>query len=425
MNRKKKNKKIITISVLLLLISIGFAYLTATLEMDALAGVRGNTWKIYFDNVEVYKGESLATIPPATTGTDTTDLEYSVTLTAPGDIYKFYVDIVNAGSLNAMVNVVKKTDLTEEEKKFLNYTVTYADETPIEQLDLLTKQVGDTPTRDTIVVTIEYKKDVAEEYLPESDITVTETLHLDYRQANTSATARTTSSPKITYNWNFNFVKNGDFTDGLEHWDSMEHATIEIDKNITYNGKPSMHILTTTTNYSGIANDYQDFTINEYPYGHSYLFHGCFYKDSTSAGGGVNQPIRMYIGYIDSSGSAKYSGLATRDFTKIQNSLIEKQWVCLDDIVNIPENNIDNKTNKSLRLDNHNLKLINNYWVADLALNIVEEREYSYNTSITELPTPERDGYTFDGWYTDPYGGTKVEVGLNIRESATYYAHWS
>ena len=63
--------------------------------------------------------------------------------------------------------------------------------------------------------------------------------------------------------------------------------------------------------------------------------------------------------------------------------------------------------------------------MADLSLKIVDKEEYEYNTTITELPTPEREGYTFAGWYTDQYGGTKTEVGQAVRESVTYYAHWS
>lgn len=429
MKHKHKNKRIITIAILLLLISIGFAYLTANLELDGLAGVKGNTWKIYFDNVEVYKGASLATRAPTTTGTNTTDLEYSVTLTKPGDVYKFYVDIVNAGSLDAMVNIVKVTNLTKEQKKFINYTVTYADETKIEPLNLLAKKNGDTPTKDTIVVTIEYKKDVAEEDLPkEADLTITEKLHLDYRQANSTATSRETTQPTITYDWNYNFAKNGNFADGLDYWTGLDGGTITLDNDIRYNGEPSVNVYTTTQNYSGIGNDYQNFEENKYPYGHDYLFHACFYKDSESPNGGVNQPIRMYIGVISSQGTNKYIGISvgTQSFTYIKDSLKEKEWVCFTDVFNVPDNGLDNKTNKSLRIDNHNQGLINNFWIADVQLRITDRVQYTYNTAITNFPDdPTRDGYTFEGWYTDPYGGTKVENTLVVKESQTLYAHWS
>ena len=79
-----------------------------------------------------------------------------------------------------------------------------------------------------------------------------------------------------------------------------------------------------------------------------------------------------------------------------------------------------------LRIDNHNQGLINNFWVADVQLRITDRVQYTYNTAITNFPDdPTRDGYTFEGWYTDPYGGTKVENTLVVRESQTLYAHWS
>ena len=56
-----------------------------------------------------------------------------------------------------------------------------------------------------------------------------------------------------------------------------------------------------------------------------------------------------------------------------------------------------------------------------------------YNTHIQELPTPTRTGYTFDGWYTQANGGTKVKVGDRLlysdwnlnNTSQTLYAHWT
>lgn len=41
--------------------------------------------------------------------------------------------------------------------------------------------------------------------------------------------------------------------------------------------------------------------------------------------------------------------------------------------------------------------------------------------------TPEQpvmDGYTFDGWYTEPVGGSKVSTSTVFTSDATIYAHW-
>lgn len=45
---------------------------------------------------------------------------------------------------------------------------------------------------------------------------------------------------------------------------------------------------------------------------------------------------------------------------------------------------------------------------------------------LDSLPTPERRGsYSFDGWYTSPRGGERVESGTVFDESSTVYAHWT
>lgn len=43
------------------------------------------------------------------------------------------------------------------------------------------------------------------------------------------------------------------------------------------------------------------------------------------------------------------------------------------------------------------------------------------------LPTPERKYYSFDGWYTDKNGGTKVTSSdvMSTGERHTLYAHWT
>ena len=40
------------------------------------------------------------------------------------------------------------------------------------------------------------------------------------------------------------------------------------------------------------------------------------------------------------------------------------------------------------------------------------------------LPTPTRSGYTFNGWYTQASGGSKVSSSTTINANTTIYAHW-
>ena len=42
-----------------------------------------------------------------------------------------------------------------------------------------------------------------------------------------------------------------------------------------------------------------------------------------------------------------------------------------------------------------------------------------------DLPTPTRNGYTFNGWYTTASGGSKVTSNTKISTNTTIYAHWT
>lgn len=53
--------------------------------------------------------------------------------------------------------------------------------------------------------------------------------------------------------------------------------------------------------------------------------------------------------------------------------------------------------------------------------------EVTYNSPYGELPTPNRTGYDFDGWFTEKDDGTKVEAStvVTAAEPHTLYAHWT
>lgn len=51
----------------------------------------------------------------------------------------------------------------------------------------------------------------------------------------------------------------------------------------------------------------------------------------------------------------------------------------------------------------------------------------STNSTYGTLPTPVRNGYIFDGWYTTKSGGTKITASttVNLTSDQTLYAHWT
>lgn len=56
----------------------------------------------------------------------------------------------------------------------------------------------------------------------------------------------------------------------------------------------------------------------------------------------------------------------------------------------------------------------------------MKSRTATYGSKYPALPAPTRTGYSFDGWYTQKTGGTKVDENTTVTTAAnhTLYAHW-
>ena len=56
-----------------------------------------------------------------------------------------------------------------------------------------------------------------------------------------------------------------------------------------------------------------------------------------------------------------------------------------------------------------------------------ESKEVPNGTAVGTLPTPEREYYDFDGWYTEAEGGNRVDENTPLSSSGdmTLYAHWN
>lgn len=183
--KRRINKKNLIVIIIILFISIGFAYLSTTLNISGITNIKSNNWNIYYDNIQYIRGQEFELVSPTTSGTNTTNISYTINLLEPGDVYKFNVDIVNGGTIDAMVKVVTDTALTEEQKKYASYFVTYNDGISVEDYQLLPH--GET---DTLSVMVAYKKDITEEELPSEDKSITIKFHLEYEQASSTATER-------------------------------------------------------------------------------------------------------------------------------------------------------------------------------------------------------------------------------------------
>lgn len=149
---KRKRLKLFSI-ILILFISIGFAYLSTNLFMNGLIGYRGNSWSIYFDNIQVIYDNVGVTDPVISNDKLTVNL--NIPFSEPGECYKFSVDVVNNGTIDAMLNEVVKTGINSSNKDYLSYNVNYYDGTELKVNDAI--KAG---SKTRIVIEFDYKYEI-------------------------------------------------------------------------------------------------------------------------------------------------------------------------------------------------------------------------------------------------------------------------
>ena len=180
-NLNIKDRKMLSTLLCLVLIcvftlTIAYSALDAVLKINGNAKVNGANWNIYLNNPKVSTG-SITTDVPTIQSKNT--LSFNTTLNMPGDYYEFTVDVVNDGSLDAMIeNIIKTPELTAEQAKFLKYEITYQNGESITNKQTLRKY-----TTMPIKVRIQYRNDLEASDLPKEQVTLNLSLTLEYIQS--------------------------------------------------------------------------------------------------------------------------------------------------------------------------------------------------------------------------------------------------
>ena len=151
---KKKNLVILVLFVIVIMMSVGFAVLSTTLNINGVSNVKGQTWDIHFANIDIAEGSVIATKEANIVNDKATLVEYEITLEKPGDFYEFTVDAVNDGTLDAKVTSVALSGI-EGYEDYLKYEVTYDNDDEIAMNDKL-----DADTSKKYKVRIEYREDI-------------------------------------------------------------------------------------------------------------------------------------------------------------------------------------------------------------------------------------------------------------------------
>ena len=152
MRKYKKKNKIFLLAILVLVVSIGYALLSTTLNINGIAGINKNAFDIHWDrdSVAVTDGSIEGNVPTVS-GDNDSIVEFTTELELPGDFYEFTVDAINEGTIDGVVTLSDKTTykLVNEEyveqalPSYIKYSVTYEDGTTLPKIgDVLVADGG-------------------------------------------------------------------------------------------------------------------------------------------------------------------------------------------------------------------------------------------------------------------------------------------
>lgn len=190
-----RNRNVLYIILGIVLVSvftltIVYAALSVTLNITGSAEVVASNWDIHLDNVQLNSNSVTTTVPSITSSTTAT---FSTTLTTPGDFYEFTIDVVNDGSIDAMIDGITKTPtLTETQAKYLKYEVEYQNGEAIN-----TKQLVSANSFVRLKVRVEFRKDITASDLPTTSETLNLSFTVNYVQSDGTASSVTDNGVKL------------------------------------------------------------------------------------------------------------------------------------------------------------------------------------------------------------------------------------
>ena len=179
-NNSSHYKVVIPLLMILIFISIGYSYLSTGLKVTGGLGVPKMTWDIHFEDLVEDSTNNVVAITPATIGESKTSIAFDLALVLPGDKYGFDVDVVNNGTIDAMLSGYTVTGISATQSEIISYHFTYADGDELEAKDLLS--VGE---RESLHFDILYLDKLFDE-----DQNMNIVITLDYVQADETAVAR-------------------------------------------------------------------------------------------------------------------------------------------------------------------------------------------------------------------------------------------
>ena len=183
MEKERRTKALLlsTLVVVVATLSIAFAAMSRTLSINGIAKMDTASWSVYFDNLSnatTVRGAKEVGKPNISTIDNGILENIKVKLSNPKDEISYTVDIVNDGTIDAEITMIKNIELTDAQKKIFEFKVTYTDTGDVlKDGDLL--PAGKTKN---ITINIRFKDDITEADLPKESQTINLSYQITYTQ---------------------------------------------------------------------------------------------------------------------------------------------------------------------------------------------------------------------------------------------------
>ena len=198
MKKKDTSLYLVALLAVAILIGVGYAALSATLNITGQTTIEKASWDIHIGRISkfVKNGATLSTTPEAgeinagnlfwgnifpedAIDNNTNTLLYTANLKKPGDICAICLEIKNMGTIDAKISEIIKNDITEAQKKYLNYSVTYFNGIDLAQNDIIV--AGESKD---VIIGLEFKTDdITAQDLPQEEQTINGNFEVTFVQA--------------------------------------------------------------------------------------------------------------------------------------------------------------------------------------------------------------------------------------------------
>lgn len=191
--RKEKNVQMLVIALLAVAIvamSVGFAGYSQILTIGggaegtgATVNVKPTSWKIHFLESTYQEKTGTGYVASTSHTVGETDVTFVANLVKPGDTFEFDINIKNDGSFDANLKNITMTSLTDAQKKYLSYTISYDGTDYTQSTPSISNSTLNVGVTKKATVTVKYLQPASETDLPQEETPVSLTASFGFEQA--------------------------------------------------------------------------------------------------------------------------------------------------------------------------------------------------------------------------------------------------